>query len=221
MPSKEILKLEKLVKKFLWEGPWEVLICSVEESSTTPINSSLKIDNIKLWNQALLAKWLWRYLNEPEALWCSKVIKAKYVSSQSDSCPKQPSRSCWMPWHFICELKANIMDNPCNSVGNGETTFFWTDIWLENRSLCSRFPYLYRLTHYSSSKVENLCCPEKNCWNLSLQRTLKDNEIKEWPSFSFKQETNFSLIWKRKKNVQGLKRKKNQPIKENNGEKTD
>lgn len=42
----------------------------------------LGIKDLSLFNKSLLGKWRWRFLSEPDHLWC-QVIKAKYLGNSN------------------------------------------------------------------------------------------------------------------------------------------
>ena len=44
--------------------------------------------NLRLFNKALLGKWLWRYHEERDALW-KNVVAVKYGSGWGDWCSKE------------------------------------------------------------------------------------------------------------------------------------
>jgi hypothetical protein len=59
----------------------------------SPISSGgLGIRNLRIFNKALLGKWLWRYVHEREAWWKS-VVDAKYGSSWNGWCSSAHPRS--------------------------------------------------------------------------------------------------------------------------------
>ncbi|EXB23112.1 Electron transfer flavoprotein-ubiquinone oxidoreductase [Morus notabilis] len=78
--------IEKLMRDFFWEGfsddsstdlvAWEQ-VCKPKELG------GLGIGNIRKRNEALLAKWLWRFPLERDALW-SRVIVGKYGLASND-----------------------------------------------------------------------------------------------------------------------------------------
>ena len=74
-------KLDKMRRKFLWQGnkeakgyclvKWETMLLSKKDGG-------LGIRNLRLQNESLLLKWLRRYINEDKALW-KEVIVYNYV----------------------------------------------------------------------------------------------------------------------------------------------
>ena len=79
-------------------------------------------------------------------------------------------------------------------MGNGGSTSFWTDPWIENTTLALRYPLLYRLSHSKKSMyrlshskkatIKETWNVNNKFWDLKLGRNLKDNEATEWAELS-------------------------------------
>lgn len=52
-----------------------------------------------------------------------------------------------MPWFEGAVFK---------TVGNGNNTKFWNDVWVGNQSLCARFPRLFLLSEQQNSSVREM-----------------------------------------------------------------
>lgn len=75
-----IAEIIKIQRSFLWSGssgrkavplvPWNTI-------QLPKMFGGLNVGNLHHHNLSLLFKWLWRYLNEPNALW-RQVIQLKY-----------------------------------------------------------------------------------------------------------------------------------------------
>ncbi|KAL8520889.1 hypothetical protein ACS0TY_011445 [Phlomoides rotata] len=72
----EIMRLQRI---FLWGGN--------EEKSNIPWNKwewGLGIRDIRLFNVALVEKWIWRYFTEDNRLWIN-ILKSKYGGLEGES----------------------------------------------------------------------------------------------------------------------------------------
>jgi hypothetical protein len=79
--------IEKLKRYFLWGGlgeekrfhllRWDKVCLPLQ-------NGGLAIKNLRLFNQALLGKWISRFGSERDLLW-RKVIEAKYGCASGES----------------------------------------------------------------------------------------------------------------------------------------
>ncbi|GJV74554.1 RNA-directed DNA polymerase, eukaryota [Tanacetum coccineum] len=100
-------------------------------------------------NQALLFKWIWRFISHGTSLW-SRVIKAIYGDHGALNNPGAGSRSSlW--YNIIREIGSlsnkgiNFLSHMKKKVGNGVYTSFWEEPWLSNIPLMNVFPRLYAL----------------------------------------------------------------------------
>jgi hypothetical protein len=85
IPASVAKRIEKIQRDFLWKGlgedfkfhlvKWDTICSSIS-------NGGLAVRNLKLFNEVLLGKWLWRYSLEREALW-RRVVDGKYSSLES------------------------------------------------------------------------------------------------------------------------------------------
>lgn len=87
----------------------------------------LGLTDLKIKNQSLLTKWIWRFQREKSTLQ-RHLITAKYCSSLL------PERSILKqskgPWKNIVQQLGFIFDYVVNIIGNGESTSFWKDSWV-------------------------------------------------------------------------------------------
>jgi hypothetical protein len=75
-------RIDRIQRNFLWNGMGEGHKFPLVKWNTicTPYNQGgLAVKNLRLFNEAFLGKWLWRFGVEREALW-RQVIEGKYGS---------------------------------------------------------------------------------------------------------------------------------------------
>ena len=89
----------------------------------------LGIRNLRLQNETLLMKWLWRYAGEERALW-KEVIVAKY-GEINPWCTENVSEPYGVGvWRTIRNLWPQAEANLFLKVGNGNKTKFWKGGWV-------------------------------------------------------------------------------------------
>lgn len=83
-PKKVINTINSLQRNFLWgivEERRKLSWIKWNSCCLPKDKGGLEIKNIENFNSALVGKWLWRILNEIEAMWV-RVIEAKYGRSE-------------------------------------------------------------------------------------------------------------------------------------------
>ncbi|GJY76043.1 RNA-directed DNA polymerase, eukaryota [Tanacetum coccineum] len=161
-PKTIINKLEGIRRKFFWGGssdtykiPW----IAWNKVISSPKQGGLGIGSLVVSNQALLAKWWWRFLIEDNALWC-KVIRSIH-GSQGGLHDASLIQSKSGPWYRIAKLNEDLLnDYGINlpfifkkKIGNGESTHFWLDNWLGGSTLKETFPHIFWLDNQSNCLV--------------------------------------------------------------------
>lgn len=137
MPANVIDRMDAIRRNFLWQGncdpndhkfhlvKWDQVIQSKKEGG-------LGIRNLKLQNQSLMMKWLWRFASQEQALW-KETIKARFgmENKWTTYMPTQPYgtgvwrsiRSQWISFANRCKIK----------VGNGGKHYFGKMCGLDRR----------------------------------------------------------------------------------------
>ncbi|GKC22688.1 putative RNA-directed DNA polymerase [Tanacetum coccineum] len=152
-PKSIISKLESIRRRFFWGGSSDnKKISWIAWSKTTaPLcQGGLDIGSLRVSNLSMLAKWWWRFLSEPNHLWC-KVIRSIHGAHGGLDEPSY-IRSKAGPWFRIAKLKNDLSERGIDlplmfkkKLGNGEDTRFWLDIWVGNSTLKDSYPRLFRL----------------------------------------------------------------------------
>jgi hypothetical protein len=143
MPVKVWREVVKIQRDFFWGGlSCKRKLCWVkwEDICKPKKEGGLGVKNLRLMNLSLLAKWRWKLLREDDEIW-KKVIMAKYGRNvvgevRLDVGGGRNSDSPW--WRDICRIDVGsgwFNQAAKKILGNGNTTDFWTDVWLGDQSL--------------------------------------------------------------------------------------
>uniref|UniRef100_A0A2N9EX59 Reverse transcriptase domain-containing protein n=1 Tax=Fagus sylvatica TaxID=28930 RepID=A0A2N9EX59_FAGSY len=116
----------------------------------------LGVRNLRLFNQALLGKWLWRYGNEENAFW-RHLISAKYGNSFGGWTTRElHGRYGSGLWKHIIKGWGMFTRHVHFEVGDGSKTKFWDDVWCRSCSLKHAFPDLYSIARNKDAAVGDL-----------------------------------------------------------------
>ena len=107
----------------------------------------LGIGSLGAFNNALLFKWKWRFLQHPDALWV-RVVDAIHGSAAS----QRARNRTLTPWlnidraiGVLKEKGIDLIDNCSLNVGDGRKTRFWLDPWIASRPLAEEMPRFFSL----------------------------------------------------------------------------
>lgn len=162
-------QLKTLQCTFLWGG-------NVDSKKTTWVKwddicktkkeGGLGVKNLQFFNQALLSKWVWRFLKN-ESLW-ARTIRARHGDILLNHRGQLPisewgCKSSW--WAKILATMGKVgtgwfWSNLFQRLGDGNNISFWNDCWVGDKLLRELFPRLYHL----STNIEGKVC-EKGFWN--------------------------------------------------------
>nr|GEU96836.1 RNA-directed DNA polymerase, eukaryota, reverse transcriptase zinc-binding domain protein [Tanacetum cinerariifolium] len=150
-PETVINTLEKYRARFFWGGAsekrkmawvrWDQALASHEKGG-------LNIGSLKAFNLALLQKWNWRFIKNPNLLWV-KLIKAIHGFEAGFDGKGCATSGIWSIivgstnyLHSRNFLPKDVLK--CHP-GNDNKIRFWKDHWIGNEPLCSKYNRLYRL----------------------------------------------------------------------------
>ncbi|PWA83353.1 reverse transcriptase domain, Reverse transcriptase zinc-binding domain protein [Artemisia annua] len=166
MPNLVNKKLESIRSKFFWGSvensnkipwiSWNVALASKDRGG-------LGIGSLYSLNQALIQKWRWRFLNNPQGLW-SRLVTAIHGKNNDPSTFFSHIKNKGVWYRIVGSINSMHEKNiiPYSSmqriVNNGASTKFWHDSWNGNSPLKFQFPRLYRL-------AMNKDCLVRDCWN--------------------------------------------------------
>ena len=152
-------RIEKLQRNFLWgnfgDDPkihlvkWDT-ICS-------PISSGgLGIRKIRLFNEALLGKWLWRFGIEEDALW-RQVIEMKYGCVWGGWFTRAVTGPYGVVlWKNISQGWPSFSRHILYDISDGSRVKFSQDRWCGETSLVVRYPDLFRFCRNKDASVAEL-----------------------------------------------------------------
>lgn len=92
----------------------------------------LGFKEIQKFNNALLAKQVWRIFSSPNLL-VSKVLKAKYFHKESIFQCKVPRNASWI-WQSFMSSRKLVEERSWKRVGNGKSIRIWEDRWIPSSS---------------------------------------------------------------------------------------
>ena len=123
------------------------------------------------FNQALLGKWLWRYVHEVTHLW-RRVISIKYGEGQGGWCTKVCRRThgCGL-WRSIHEGWESFFKHLSFVAGEGTCIRFWHDRWIGDNTLKDPYPELYVCSTAKEAYIS------KVLWDLRFYRAFEDWEL--------------------------------------------
>jgi hypothetical protein len=148
-------------------------------------HGGLGVKNLRLFNQSLLGKWLWRYGKERDALW-RQVVEVKYGSLWGGWCSKYCRGAYGVGlWKGIRKGWDRFSHSISFSVGNGARVQFWSDVWCGDSTLKGAFPDLFSIAADKEAAVADyLMIRNGNIhWEVTFERNLQDWEIESLTSF--------------------------------------
>ncbi|XP_020271874.1 uncharacterized protein LOC109847041 [Asparagus officinalis] len=142
---------------------WKKVCLSKEEGG-------LGVKDINLFNDSLLSKWLWKYLdkNSSTGLFIRKLYGIEGSLLQSRKYNASNSHF----WNAVLSFKDAFLHNVKWSIGSGDNVRFWKDKWIGYNTLASIFPESYRLALSSnvSVKSQGNFYDNKWQWHLLMRR---------------------------------------------------
>jgi hypothetical protein len=124
----------------------------------------------RIMNLCLHSKWVVR-LERGDSDMCLEVLRKKYLDLGGffQSSPQGGSQF----WKGLHECKKVLERLVLKEVHNGESTYFWTDVWCCQCSLKILFPHLFAISYHQTATVKDLF--EDGGWRLDFRRNLDAN----------------------------------------------
>jgi hypothetical protein len=121
----------------------------------------LNIKNLETQNICLLLKYIHKLRSPNNSTWANWILSFVY-SGQKRLIDK--ITRCSSSWRYLMTLIHLYRNLTIVSLGDGKTTSFWLDSWLENKPLSTRFPALF--SHVQKPNVLVAGCYSENGWAL-------------------------------------------------------
>ncbi|GJV26893.1 RNA-directed DNA polymerase, eukaryota, reverse transcriptase zinc-binding domain protein [Tanacetum coccineum] len=120
----------------------------------------LNIRSLVGFNLSLLLKLRWRFVHNDNMLWV-RIIK--HIDGQQGGFESSLSRIRGSSlWSRLIAATYRLINHQVidpsvlkKHVGNGSSTRFWEDLWLDNQLLFSRFPRLYALENFKNVAISD------------------------------------------------------------------
>nr|KYP55770.1 Putative ribonuclease H protein At1g65750 family [Cajanus cajan] len=169
-PNSVIKEIVTIQRAFLWRGvndgskiplvKWE-MVCK------SKVEGGLGIKDVRLFNWALIGKWVWRCMLSPGMLW-AKVLHGRYGRIESFSnCSNVDRRASWW-WKdimYVLQQGKFLLDEKIDRcIGDGTRTRFWEDKWIGGLRLLDVFLYLYSFAFDPLSMVAQNGTWEGSTW---------------------------------------------------------
>ena len=167
LPSKLCTDLESMVRRFWWSNKTDqrkIHWIAWRKLCQPKNKGGLGFRDLKKFNEALLAKQVWRLIHDTSSLFY-RVFKAKFFPHGSIlDCPTTTRGS--YAWQSILKAREVISRGAVWRVGNGENINIWRDRWLledHHRRIITPGPNLLVL-----STVNELIIEPQMVWDHSL-----------------------------------------------------
>jgi hypothetical protein len=188
IPSSVALRIDKIQRDFLWGGIGDgkrFHLINWHQVCQPLKFGGLGFRNIRIFNQALLGKWLWRYGTETDAFWRS-IIFSKYGDPQGGWITREAHGPHGVSlWKHIRKDWERFARHVYVEVGDGAKTRFWTDSWCGQGSLKDGYPELYCIARNKEALVKDHMQyhNERVSWDFNFTRHAQDWELDAVASF--------------------------------------
>ncbi|KAF7804493.1 putative LRR receptor-like serine/threonine-protein kinase [Senna tora] len=171
LPKKVVDKIDSITNDFFWGTKGNrkrIHLLSSKVLRQPRWEGGLGIKNIKLFNEALIPKNVWRLVERPNAL-CSRWFLEKYQNPNMELDFKSTSQDS-LYWKSIIRNKSLVIDNLQWTVGNGEYIRTNSNFW----------PFQARNSNQDILLADLIIQDDNRRWDINaLQGIYSRNEVNE------------------------------------------
>ncbi|OMO55679.1 reverse transcriptase [Corchorus capsularis] len=164
-PKKVCADINSMVANFWWgqqDNEKRIHWVSWEKMTLPKEEGGMGFKELEAFNRALLAKQIWRILENPEAMWV-KVLKGIYFPNADIMTAKKGARASWS-WQSLLEGRNFIKEHLVWQVGDGKQVQIWHDNWIPEVGMLN-IPE--DMLQDRPEQVSELIEPSQKQWNLT------------------------------------------------------
>ncbi|KAG6732890.1 hypothetical protein I3842_01G199300 [Carya illinoinensis] len=175
LPVGVAARIKKLQRDFLWGGlrdEFKFHLVKWEQVYRPISGGGLGVRQLRVFNRALLGKWLWQYSREPDSLW-KLLVEKKYGGLWGDWCTREARGAYGVGlWKHIRRGWGAFSSFTKFHLGTGSRVKFWSDVWCGDRALKDLFPLLFQLASAKNVSVEEVMevAEGQLLWNVNFSR---------------------------------------------------
>jgi len=129
--------LTSVIRDFWWgaeKGSRKTAWVAWKDLTARKFQGGLGFRDLRIFNQALLARQAWRLLDQPDSL-CARLLKAKYFprSLVVDAVPQANASQSWQAIIYGLDL---LKEGLIWRIGNGSSVRIWRDPWIPREFSC-------------------------------------------------------------------------------------
>ncbi|XP_074315503.1 uncharacterized protein LOC141651701 [Silene latifolia] len=148
IPTTVIERIESIYRTYLWSGGEHYCrapAVSWDKVSKAKKNGGLGIINCRLWNEAMIDKYVWWLASKDDHLWI-RWVSHIYMKGQNWMDYKPTCNTSWT-WRRICHVKEIMKPSYTNSVYTGSSGYYSASQgykWLQGEQVkCDWFPLIW------------------------------------------------------------------------------
>ncbi|CAN1841739.1 Putative ribonuclease H protein At1g65750 [Linum perenne] len=160
--------IDRKIRNFIWgstEGARKIHNINWETVCKPKKLGGLGLRNARDLNKAFLMKIVWGLLTHPTDLW-AKVMIGKYLKKTPEGFVLARKSGFSAIWRGILKVWPNVVNGIQQSIGDGRSTRFWTDRWVDSGVLL--IDHALNIQGVDASTCVADLCSANGDWNADL-----------------------------------------------------